>query len=84
MFEAVVTPAVLYACETWTMSSNLEAKLRTARRWMLRMLFPWRRQKIFNETGAQELEPWVPWIQMVTKRIDEHMTAKGIEDWITV
>ena len=36
LFEAVVTPSVLYACGTWTMNSGMECMLRSAQRQMLR------------------------------------------------
>ncbi len=44
LFEAVVTPCVLYAAGTWTMYKEYENLLRVTRRKMLRMIFRSRRQ----------------------------------------
>ena len=38
LFQATLTPTVLYACPTWTLMKQLEAKLRRAQRRMLRMI----------------------------------------------
>ena len=46
LFSAVVTPVVLYATATWTVSEQMARELRVARRRMLRMMFPMRRLKI--------------------------------------
>ena len=82
LFQATVTPTVLYGCATWTMNKEFEVKLRTARRRMLRLLFPWCRQRIADEHGVAELEPWVEWVQRVTHRIEEYLAARGVEDWV--
>ena len=37
-FEAVLTPCVLYACGTWTLTANSERKLRSIQRRMLRWM----------------------------------------------
>jgi hypothetical protein len=38
LFEAVVTPSVLYGCGTWTMNKDRERSLRTAQRQMMRTM----------------------------------------------
>ena len=38
LFDAVITPAVLYGAETWTLTKELERALRTAQRRMLRAI----------------------------------------------
>jgi hypothetical protein len=84
LFEAIVTLTVLYGCCAWTMTKELEAQLQCARRRMLRLLFPWSRKRHTNESGAEELEPWVEWIQTVTRKIEKYMASLHIEDWVTL
>ena len=38
LFEAVVTPSVLYGCSTWTMTKDGESRLKAAQRQMLRRI----------------------------------------------
>ena len=38
LFEACVSPCILYACSTWTMTANRERLLTSARRRMLRWI----------------------------------------------
>ena len=38
LFNTVITPTILYGCETWTMTKARESKLRTVQRNMLRQL----------------------------------------------
>ena len=37
--EGVVTPTLLYGCEAWTMTTEIENRLRRTQRHMLRMIF---------------------------------------------
>ena len=38
LFDAIITPSVLYGCESWTLTADLEHKLRKAQRHMLRSI----------------------------------------------
>jgi hypothetical protein len=57
LFDAVVTPAVLYGAETWTLTKEMERALRTTRRRMLRAILGQGRRRMERTTGntsAQE------------------------------
>ena len=46
LFDAVVTPRVIYGCAAWTLKEADKKRLRTCRRHMLRMMFAPRRRVI--------------------------------------
>ena len=50
LFDAVITPAVLYGAETWTLTKELERALRTAQRRMLRAILGQGRRRIQGAT----------------------------------
>jgi hypothetical protein len=62
LFEAVVTPRVMYATATWTMTKDMEKELRTTRRKMLRMMIGTGRRRAtaarqgVADEGANSLE----------------------------
>ena len=72
LFNAVVTPTALYACECWTMTSSLCNRLRTAWRKMVR--------KIFRVTRG-ELESWVDYIKRATEHVESKCALWGYESW---
>ena len=47
-FDASVTPSVLYACETWTTTTELQHRLRKTQRHMLRLMM---------KTGQRKMQP---------------------------
>ena len=73
LFESVVTPCVLYACGTWTMTIEAERLLTTARRKMLRRLV---------KVGRMPEEDWVAYIQRATRRSEELAAAHGALNWV--
>ena len=50
LFDAVVTPAVLYGAETWTLTKEMERTLRTTQRRMLRTILGQGRRRIQGPT----------------------------------
>ena len=52
LFEAVVTPCVMYGCAAWTLTDGLEKRLRVTRRHMLRMMFASRRRIVDSHTAT--------------------------------
>ena len=54
LFDAVVSPVVLYACSTWTLTKRMETKLQVERRRVLRYVF-----RIFRRRAPNEEEEWV-------------------------
>ena len=73
LFESVVTPCVLYACGTWTMTAENERQLRAARRKMLRWM---------TCVGRHVDEDWVEYIQRATHRSEDLAAQHGASDWI--
>ena len=79
LFEAVVTPRVMYGAGTWTMNRKLERQLQSTRRSMLRMMFGGRRRPLNGE-----LEPWVEYVQRATRRAEEIAVNHGAKNWVVL
>ena len=75
LFGAVVTPSVLYASGTWTMTIENERALRTAQRRMMRWIV---------QVGRLHDEEWVDYITRSTRRSIQLASACGVEDWIEI
>ena len=84
LFDAVVSPTVLYGCETWSLRKRDEQFLRCTQRKMLRMIFGAKRRIVSSQegTGAPELEPWVDWIKRATHAIENEMSKMNMTNWI--
>ena len=75
LFESVVTPCVMYASGAWTMTIEGEAKLRTARRKMLRWMM---------HAGRKPEEDWVEYIKRATSRCENMAAEHGVSDWVAL
>ena len=75
LFESVVTPCVLYASGTWTMTVAGELKLRTARRKMLRWMV---------RVGRKLEEDWVEYLRRATSRCDLLAAEHAVSDWVVL
>ena len=75
LFEASVSPCVLYACGTWTMTASREHKLRCTRRRMLRWMIKPRRD---------ESETWPEYIKRATHTCEDLATKHGSPDWVAL
>ena len=73
LFEAAVTPVVLYGCSTWTMSGDMERQLTTTRRKMLRVM---------QHTRRGPDEEWVAFMKRATACAESQMTALGYSTWV--
>ena len=73
LFEATVTPAVLYGSAAWTLTKDMENDLVTARRRMFRMMLAARR--------APD-EEWTDYIKRTTKFCEEYAAKLGYESWV--
>ena len=77
LFDTVVTPTALYACEAWTMTKRRQNQLRTAQRRMLRsILHAHRSYALYNDH--------VDWIRESTKRVERAMAEYGVKAWTTI
>eukprot|EP00973_Karenia_brevis_P030565 4215828-Karenia_brevis.AAC.1 len=61
---------MLYGCEAWTLTQNLEARIRRTQRKMLRMILGSGRRKMISEDGCETVETWVDWVQRTTHRAE--------------
>ena len=99
LFNAVVTPTVLYGCGTWAMTTTRERALKTAQRRMLRMMLGRPRQTRTaqaSESSSErseeevemaedelEVESWVAWVRRVIAEAELVMSRLEIPDWVT-
>ena len=75
LFEACVTPCVLYVCGTWTMTEEMFRKLCTTRRKMLRWIM---------KPGRRTNEEWSEYIQCATHACEDVAFSLGCKDWNVV
>jgi len=79
LFHGTVTPTILYGSSCWTMTKELERRLRACQRRMLRLIIGARRRI----TTGTNLEPWVDFIKRTTREAEERLDRLKIEDWVT-
>ena len=80
LFDAVVTPSILYACATWALTQKMEKKLITVRRRMLRYVF--RLHKMRTQGPDSPLEDWVEFVQRTAHRVDAIAEDHCMDDWV--
>jgi hypothetical protein len=80
LFNAVVTPTVLYGSCCWTMTVERERSLKVARRRMLRKVVQVVRQK--DDKNADGLEDWVTYIIRATQETEKISEENGVADWV--
>ena len=80
LFNAVVTPVVLYACSTWALKKTMENKLHATWRRMLRYVFRTHRLKhVAPDSGP---EPWVDYVRRTAHLVDDLAAKAGVESWV--
>ena len=74
LFEAVVTPALLYGAASWTLTKEMETEL--VRTW---------RNMVRTMVGAKRLpdETWIEYIKRTTELAEEKMERLGYVNWTT-
>ena len=75
LFECCVTPCALYSCGTWALTADMERKLRSTRRKMIRWIVC---------VPRRVDEDWVTYIQRATRKSDELAEKCSITDWIVL
>ena len=73
LFISCITPCVLYACGTWTMTDSMERRLRCTQRRMLRRMI---------KVPRKELEAWPDYIQRSTHICEDIASKHGCADWV--
>ena len=84
LFDAVVSPTVLYGCEAWSPTKRDEMFLQRTQRKMLRMILGAKRRTIVNpeSNNTVELETWVDWIKRVTHAVEDELSRMKIKNWV--
>ena len=72
LFEATVTPAALYACESWTLTGEMARQLKSVWRSMVR--------KMFSQTKLPD-EDWVAYVQRATHAAESLALKSGLRRW---
>jgi hypothetical protein len=75
VLQSSVSPCILYACGTWTMTSDMAQKLRSTQRKMLRWMI---------KTVQYDGEPWPDYISRATHRVEDLAFQHGFKDWVDV
>ena len=81
LFNAVVTPTMLYGCSSWVLTVVREKKLQTTQLRMIRNMIG-RGRRIDEVTD--DTETWVSWVKRTTTDAREKMDAYKIQDWTKV
>ena len=79
LFNAVVTPVVLYGAGAWALKQSMEKRLRTAWRRMLRYVFRIHRRSASSDGNE---ETWVEFVRASAHRVDRLAETHGLENWI--
>ena len=96
LFNAVITPTVLYGSGSWVMTKTREQKLRSTQRKMLRSILGKGRAVLQTDSSdttssgdssasshsEDKLESWVEWVQRVTEEAETVMKKVGVPDWV--
>ena len=93
LFDAVVTSTLLYGCETWTLRTDQEKRLRGIQRKMLRMVLNAKRRTVTRSTSsesekdeeeseADELEPWHDFLKRTAQWTEEELEKAKLKQWL--
>ena len=77
LFEAVVSPCVLYASGCWALTGDMERQLQTNRRKMMRLVVRVGRRKLLDGS----LEPWIDYVQRATHTAEDLFAKCGSIEW---
>jgi len=79
LFNAVITPTVLYGCSCWAMTTERQRRLRTTQRRMMIMIAGRRRKYIDDQ---KTLEEYIPWPRRATHEAEQFMDKYDVCDWV--
>ena len=77
LFDAVVSPTVLYGSSAWALTQVMEDKLRVTWRKMLRYVFCLHRRS--SESCAED---WVDYMQRSAHQVETMARKHGLKDWV--
>ena len=81
VFDMTVSATMLYGTATWTLTNQLENKIRRTQRKMMRMMVQTRRKIVQQCEGEIILESWVDWIKRVTREAETWVQRFNVRDW---
>ena len=79
LFNATVTPTVLYGAGSWVMTASMDERLQSVQLKMVRRMMG--RPRRYNMSTG-ELETWVEWLQEATHDARAAMAANRVKDWV--
>ena len=82
LFDATVSPTVLYGSGAWTMTAERCTVLKSTFRRMLRQIFGILRRYAREHTGDTAAEPWVDWIVRATHKAENEFQKAGFCNWL--
>jgi hypothetical protein len=77
LFNAVVTPTVLYGSAAWGLTRAMEDKLRVTWRKMLRYVF-----RLHRHTLDSGPEDWADYMRRSAQQLQTMARRYGLEDWV--
>jgi len=83
LFDAVVSPCVLYASSCWTLTAAMTQQLQTTRRRMMRWMLGSYRPMHSHDEGGRSLEAYVEHIQRTTRSAEALFARFGSTSWIS-
>ena len=73
LFNAVITPSILYGCAAWTMDDARKKRLKSVQRRNLRLIC---------KVGRKPKETWVDWVKRATHLAEKSAGSSGVECWV--
>ena len=85
LFDATISPTMLYGCVSWTTTKDLPTQLLRTQRRMLRLIIntPRRRTTNSNDNNVPETEAWPDYIRRTTAIASRMISNLRIETWDT-
>ena len=77
LFDAVVTPVILYGAGAWALTQDMERRLQTTWRRMLRYVFC-----LHRKGSISELEDWVSYMQRTADAVDSLAVRYNLSTWV--
>ena len=78
LFDATISPTILYACSSWAMTLERQRKLRTTQRKMVRTM-----TRCHAHFKGDTTEDYVAWITASTKLAEELTSKYEVKDWVS-
>ena len=81
LYNAVVTPTILYGCSSWVLTDAKETRLQATQMKILRSILG-KQRKVDREPSDKET--WVSWVKRATNEAREKMKECKISEWAKI